>query len=357
MRLDDARPRHVVFRIHNRRGLGHLMRSTVLARQIMLRAPGTAITFVVRALPDKDYQLRGVRYLAAPNPDRLGLLPADSALASADLLIDDTVLPPIAEDLAAAWGLRRALVMRRSTPERHAELLAHPALSVMNTIVVPHERGDFGHTFPREIEQRVVFAGAVARLPDPEIGSQCLARYGISDDDWLLISTPGGGGFESDLERFLEIISAVHTRLLSHRPGLKHLLVLGPHAGRRPPDLPRLMVIEEEPNLVSLFPYARAVISAAGYNTINELRVAQVPALLLPGRRRYDDQLERCARLQLLGIAEVYDAQAAEVAIDQIAATIGSGARLAAMSAAQRRHPLALGNASAAAALMAAFDP
>ncbi len=354
MRREIATP-HLVFRVHNRRGLGHLVRATLLALELQKLAPGCGITFVVRNQPAKQYELRGVRYLVAPDPDHLGRSPRELFLPAVDLLIDDTVVPPLEGDEIAESGVPRALVMRRSTPQRHAELLAHPALHSMRAIVVPHEESDFGHQFPVELAERVTYAGAVARQPDPTIGAQRLARYGIADSDALLISTPGGGGFEADLERFIAIVEEVHTQILNSHPRLKHLLVLGPNAAHRPVGLPRLMVIDEEPHLASLFPHARAVISAAGYNTINELRVAQAPAMLLPGNRRYDDQVERCTRLGALGLAAVFDANQPARAVEGIVATLCDDAALATMREAHRVHPLALGNERATHALLAAL--
>lgn len=345
-----------LFRIHNRRGLGHLMRSTVLARELLSLAPQSAIQFYCRSRPPESFRDARIEYLQALDPDRLGLLPQSIEQATIDLLVDDTVLPAAGDDDAVRRQLRRALVMRRTLPARHDALLAHPALPQVQTIVIPHHTEEFGYPLPATIATRTLFAGPIVRRPDLETTLRLRDKYQLGDGDFTLLSTVGGGGFPDELPRFWAVVAAVHDQLAATTPRLRHLVVAGPHEPRRAPVLANLSLLVDEPDLVSLFPLVQAVISAAGYNTIHELRLTHTPAFLLPAERRHDDQFERAERLAATGAALSFRAETAAEIGAQIVHRLSSPAALIAMRLASQQNPLDLGNRRAAAALLAAVS-
>jgi predicted glycosyltransferase len=346
----------VVFRIHNRRGFGHLMRASVLAQEWLRVEPTRPITFLVRAVPPEPFRVPGVSYLRAPDPDCLGVLPDEPAFRQAALLIDDTMLPDAERDLAARWGLPRAFILRQATRERHDRLLQHPAFDSLRAIVLPHARSEFAHPLPDTLITRSHFVGPIAREPEPHKLAPLLQRYQIAADDWFLISTSGGGGFETDRPLFLEIVDQLHRALRQQRDRLKHLVVLGPLSDRELPSQPGMIVVREVPELVHLLPAARGALTGAGYNTVTELMLARTPAVLLSGDRRHDDQHARADRFAEQGFGRSARLTDPAAAVAMASAMLANDQTLAAMCAAMQRHPLPLGNRPAVARLREAIS-
>jgi UDP-N-acetylglucosamine:LPS N-acetylglucosamine transferase len=93
------------------------------------------------------------------------------------------------------------------------------------------------------------------------------------------------------------------------------------------------------------------VIAEGGYNTVNELRVAQAPAIFLPGERSYDDQAERVRGLQRRGLAAVFEQRGRAAAA--IAALAANDAWLGAARARYAGDQITLGNRAAAEHILA----
>lgn len=345
----------VVFRIHNRRGLGHLMRASVLAREWLRTDASQPITFMVRVLPDESFRVPGVSYVAAPDPECMGRLPDDSRFRSVGLLVDDTILPDAALDSAERWSLPRALILRQATRERHEALLRHPAFQAMRAIVVPHSKSEFAHEFPPELAARTHFVGLIAREPQRAKTRQLMHKYRLVPEDWFLISALGGGGFAVDRTLFAGIVDQLHRALRQRRPRLRHLVVLGPLSELQWSELPGMTVVREESELVHLFPAARGAVTGAGYNTVNELILARLPAVLLSGDRGHDDQHARAERFVASGFGCSARLSAPEAAVETSLAMLGDDSTLALKRAALDRRSVSLGNRSAVEALSRAL--
>lgn len=335
----------VVFRIFNRKGIGHWMRARNIAGEILHQAPETDVRFLLRsALPALPVDPRITCHLA-PDPERMAGLAGLPEDVRPDLVVDDTLLPaaPLEDPT------RSAFIMRRCSAARQAGILADPALRRQSLILVPHTPEEFGAPLPMDLVDRVIHVGPIVRAPDPAARARLEADYDLSPDDFVFVSTPGGGGFTEDGVRFLRLVTATHRRLVATLPRLRHLVFTGPLSTLtfEPVD-DRMRVAAAEPELVTLLTRADAVLSAGGYNSVHEIRLTRRPVFFAPGERKHDDQEQRVRALERLGLAVVVDAHDPEGAARRIAAACLDGKSLARMTRNHDALDFRPGNAAAA---------
>ena len=343
--LWGATPLRVLFRVYNRRGLGHWMRGLNIARELLALEPTTEVRFFTRSAPPFAIDDPRIRHTVTSDPEAMDVLPPELAAFAPDIIVDDT-MPPAR---LTTEGARHVFVMRRCAPERQAEVFAHRVLPAMDAIIVPHTPEEFGYPLPSARVARTTFVGPIARRASVERMAALRSRLGLEPGAFVLVSTPGGGGFAEDSARFVDIACRAHRRLSGALPDFRHVLVLGPNSTitAEPVD-GAMFVLASEPEMASLIATADAVISAGGYNSVSEIRLERVPAFFLPGHRTHDDQRERVAMLAARGFAEVVDDSDAERAAAQIASACLDAARLAAMRAAYAHDTFETGNRRAA---------
>lgn len=343
--LWGAQPLRVLFRVYNRRGLGHWMRGLNIARELLALEPATEVRFLTRSEPPFPIDDARIRHQVAEDPATLDALPPELAAFAPDVVVDDTMPPTrLTEE-----GARHVFVMRRCADERQAQVFAHPQVAAMDAIVVPHTREGFGHELPSPLEPRTTFVGPIARRASAERTAALRARLGLVDGGFTLVSTPGGGGFADDVAHFVAVARAAHARLAGLVRGFRHVLVLGPNAtlAVEPVD-DAMIVLASEPEMASLLASADAVLSAGGYNSVSEIRLERRPAFFLPGHRTHDDQRQRVAELAERGLAEVLPTDDVAAAAEHLAAACLAPERLAAMHAAYAHDDFATGNRRAA---------
>lgn len=348
--LWGAESLRVLFRVYNRRGLGHWMRGLNIARELLALEPATDVRFFTRSEPPFAIPDARIRHFVATDPEAMDVLPPELAGFAPDVIVDDT-MPPAR---LTREGARHVFVMRRCSEERQRQVFAHPSLAGMHTLIVPHTPAEFGYALPASLAARTVFVGPIARRAEPAAMSALRARLGIATDAFCLVSTPGGGGFPEDSARFVDVARRVHVRLARALARFRHVLVLGPNStlAVEPVD-ERMVVLGSEPEMASLIAVADAVISAGGYNSVSEIRLERRPAFFLPGHRTHDDQRQRVQELAERGLAEVVDPSDAARAAEQVAATCLDPARLAAMREHYAHDTFEPGNRRAAEVILA----
>jgi predicted glycosyltransferase len=339
------------FQAHGRRGLGHLMRSMNIARDLLELEPEAEV-FIHTRQPGYDDFL----------DERIQVIVDDGSESSSwsallwrvrpHVAVHDTMLPAAARTLPP--GVRCAFVLRARREELHDELDDHPFLRDVDLVIVPHTREDFGRALPTVIEDRAVFVGPIVRAPDPGVSDRLRDVYELRGA-FVVVSTAGGGGFEETALPFYDAALRAHRRLRDLQLGrsLRHVLVLGPNSTADVEAVDGLTVVRSEPRLIDLLAIADIVVSEAGYNTVQELRLVGTPAVLVPGRRRLDDQEERAAAMETLGIAVVAGPEHPELVADAVVALATDDVRRRTMRAAAQRHPLVSGNREAAAHVLA----
>ena len=343
--LWGAAPLRVLFRVYNRRGLGHWMRGQNIARDVLALEPNAEVCFVTRSEAPFPLDDPRMQHHVAPTREEMDALPAAALQFAPDVIVDDTMPPGfLTQD-----GARHVFVMRRCLEERQAVVFGHEATMGMDALIVPHTEEEFGYEVPPTLSDRTTFVGPIVRRASDAAMRALRARLGLTNGTFCLVSTPGGGGFEEDSIRFVAIAKRVHALLHGALPDFRHVLVLGPNSALTVlPDDERMIVLGSEPEMASLMACADALLSAGGYNSVSEIRLAQRPAFFLPGDRTHDDQTQRVTELESRGLAMVVDPSDVEAAAQRIAQTCRDAEALAAMRAAYTAEQFEPGNAMAA---------
>ena len=189
----------VLFHARNRRGLGHLSRTHHLARSIRRCRPDAAVFIHCSQPPTDSQQLNQAIY----SDDETGTWAERMVSLQPNLVVYDTVLPD-GPETELPDDARVAFVLRAR--ERLEDLEGHPMLNRIERIIVPHEPGVA--RIPPQLADRAVEVGVLSRRPDRERAA--LIRSSLRANDLLVVSTPGGGGFERQARRFFDITIDVH---------------------------------------------------------------------------------------------------------------------------------------------------
>lgn len=181
----------------------------------------------------------------------------------------------------------------------------------IDRIIIPHPAEEFAPSLPDRLLPRTTFVGTITRRPDPAVVVATRAQRCV-EPGFLLTSTVGGGGFARQADRFFDLVAEAGTMLADRIKGFQHVIVLGPNYGNRAmidrlASLPCTQVLQSEQRMVELMAASDLVIAEAGYNTVSEIRLVQVPAVLVPSDRSLDDQGDRAALLQRQGSVDVID--------------------------------------------------
>jgi len=320
-----------LFRVSNRRGLGHLMRGLNIARELREIRPGCEILFLVRTAPPAELWNANFGYRVEGESAGFADWPEALRTFRPDVVVYDTMLPSAGEWQAEPAGLRRAYIMRKWKDEIQGEVFSHPLLRIVDAAIVPHTAREFRHDLPEWLSQRTIFVGPIVRRPEPAIQREIRSKYRAGPDDFLLTSTVGGGGFEAQADTFFRTVMAVHELIAPRLPRLRHVVVKGPNYSKPLAAVPGTTVVEAEPQMINLLAASDLVIAEGGYNTVNELRVSGTPALFLPSSRGKDDQEQRVRELEALGLARVFAEPADPAAVAAAVLELAQGGGLAEM--------------------------
>lgn len=339
----------VAFRVSNRRGLGHAMRASNIAREILALRPDARIFLHARAPIPAGVCDPRVRVEVDPG-DRPNEVAWGEFVREvrASVVVYDTILPADPRADPESLLARRVFVMRRCREERHRRILAHPLLARTDAVVVPHDREEFGYDLPHEVLAKTEFVGPIVRRARAGARPRLRAAYGVPTGARWVVSTVGGGGFADQAAEFFETAFRAHEIARAVVPSLRHLAVAGPRLERdlTPPE--GVDVVREEPDMAGLIAAADVVISAGGYNTVHEIRLAKVPAVFVPAARTHDDQEVRVLRLAARGLARVVRPGVNGSTAREVAAVLSSSATLEAMARDYRSDGFRRGNRRAA---------
>ncbi|MCA9178283.1 MAG: hypothetical protein KDB14_27660 [Planctomycetales bacterium] len=337
---------HIVFQTSNRRGLGHLMRALNIAHAIRERDSRAQITFYMRGGPPVGLLPHDIRGIVAPEEDTAGHWQSVCDELRPRVVVCDTV-PPKHVDVKSCGDARIVFVMRKCVDQVRDELLGHPLVRAAELLLIPHSRQEFAAALPANLEPRAIYVGTICRRPCRSTQAALREKYQLRESDFLLVSTPGGGGFEAEAREFLEVVQRVEGLLRDRNADVRHIVVKGPKCAANFEGGEHLTVVEQEPELPSLLGLASLALSAGGYNTVNEIRAARVPAAYLPSYRRYDDQFERVSELAREGLAASFDVAEKDTPREIVKLCL-SKTRMAAMARRCREVPFAMGNRVAA---------
>jgi O-antigen biosynthesis protein len=171
-------------------------------------------------------------------------------------------------------------------------------LEPYDLILVPERQSDANLVVPQHLQSKVRFLGPVMIRRREEILSHDEARtkLGAAPGQKIVYLSAGGGGgkgAEKMLHDWLNWLS-----------GTEYLLVVG--AGplyRGDVRYDRNVLWTERVPICEFMAGFDVAVSAAGYNSFNELMYFGVPTILVPQKRDADDQLARARRAEQQGAA------------------------------------------------------
>jgi predicted glycosyltransferase len=340
-------PPRVLFSVPGKRGLGHVMRGLNVAREIQALEPAAECVFVsrggaIRSMVGDEF---GV-VVVGPEDERLPAVVGAERLKP-HVIVHDTALP----DDVRIGDAAPVYVMRRSLPHRQREVMDSPALRDVALIVVPHTRHEFGYDVPADLAERCRFVGPIARRPTSAGVVRARERYD-AQGHFLVTSTVGGGGFQEQAEAFLAAAAAVQVELVGWRPDVRHVVVRGPNFTGTAAAVPGAREVTFDPELVELLAASDLVVAEGGYNTVLEVRLAQVPGVFLPSVRSWDDQEGRVRELERKGLARVLIEPSPSEAASVVAGLASDPQWLAAVRGRYALEHLDTGNRKAAEAVL-----
>jgi len=186
-------------------------------------------------------------------------------------------------------------------------------------IILPHSKEELKSLLPRSAirailaDRRFEICGPIFRKIKKDKLPICRQKYKVSPSDFLITIALGGGGSIKighcdSAAKIINNFLTVYSRLTSAIPNFKVAIITGPYFSDFKKKLPpNLKIIKFEKNLPELMHLSKLVISAAGYNTCNELIEAKTPAILIPLLRGNREQFERAYYFKKKGVAEVLE--------------------------------------------------
>ncbi len=209
-----------------------------------------------------------------------------------DLLVVDTMPQGSYGELMAlrAFCKRTALVARHVHPDVAASPVYRSHAALYDALLIPDDLAERErYAFPFETGPRQVYTGLVHGFRREEAWSRADVRghFGARDGQSLVYVSAGGGGdkrAEADLTRLV----------LTLAEDSSHLVLVGYGPLYRGRKIYRENVIPlSDPDVRQYFLGLDFAVSAAGYNTFEELLAAGVPSLFFAQPKGMDQQDER----------------------------------------------------------------
>lgn len=240
-------------------------------------------------------------------------------------------------------GLKTCFVLRNTTDAKVVHLFRERWLEKVDLLLVPHELRSV-NALQRKIflqHHRVCFTGPIFRNASP-------IRRRRSGAVRLLITFSTGAQIPENrffyrmVETFLARLKSAHGEIKGRK--IDPLIVTGPFFDTTVCDLHGYKKKKFHPDLPLLMSGSDLIVSAAGYNTVNEIVQTRTPALLVPLPRMADDQFARARELAATGGARVVKRS--------LWAEVNSLLRPGILDSMRQKHSLMVsGNAQAAAAV------
>lgn len=318
-----------------RTGLGHLRRITNIAQALHERRPSVPLQLLTNASPEGLTKTEVALYRNIRVVPRAEMATHLVGSRGGPVVVDTAVLPGLHEvDAPLCLILRETLLTK-------LERFRLEGARRWDLIIVPHPIEEWRPQAGVIPAKRLEAVGWIYR--QPSVASQSShnippGRKTVTRRTVLIAS--GGGGSGDTWAAFRKTVEQLIRRLraLTDLP-LDFVQAVGPRASidARIPGVDRS--ISPGPRLHEVFTKMDLVISTVGYNSVLELACTDVPALLVPIPRTYDDQEKRAKRWgPRLGLSHCMDHSSSSA--HWIAMTL---------RARQRRQPIDVGCSGAVA--------
>lgn len=357
----------ILFYAVNGLGLGHVTRLMAIANALREQSPEAEIVFFTSSEAEDVLYREGFAAFKVPSRTvraATSIRPATYArmlhtvtlnmMASfhPHILVVDTFPAGALQELLPVlrWDSRRVFVFREQRPEAATSALTQGTLQLYDLAIIPHREGEADIPLPEGLERRWV-GPIILRDREHTRGRQeARALLGLPPDGPVLYVTFGGGG-DPDMDRSLgAVIDALDPATGADVPATHLAVAVAPLFRGRISARPWVTPVSYYP-MAELYPAFDAAISAAGYNSTNELLHHGVPTAFVPFPRQVDDQEARVAQVTGLGAGlslDVSDPSAIRSTVRQLLAMAGP----ADMARAARAHVPDSGAGRAAEAIL-----
>jgi UDP-N-acetylglucosamine--N-acetylmuramyl-(pentapeptide) pyrophosphoryl-undecaprenol N-acetylglucosamine transferase len=333
----------ILFYAVNGLGLGHVTRMLAIARKVRSLSPGAEIVFLTSSEAEDVIYREGFAAFKVPSKTlrgRTSIRPGTysrmvqtvslnliAALHPHILVVDTFPAGAIQELLPVLrWDSKKVFVFRAQRPEAAASPLTQSALQLYDLAIIPHEEGTEEIPLPDGLDR--VWTGPILIRDRAEALPRFEARrkLGLPAEGQVVYVTFGGGGD-------LEMETAVDTALeaLGSMSSIHVAVASAPLQRERLARRQNVTAVDHYPmaEMVAAFD---AAVSAAGYNTANELLHHGVPTVFIPFPRQLDDQESRAARIEAAGAGLLVDTLAVDMLRNAVcsALDIGRGKELTA---------------------------
>ena len=321
----------LLFYAINGKGLGHLSRSMAIADSITLNDPGVKILFVTGT--SKMEIIGNIAYPVIRIPSRskafnfdifngaLGKIEREVLIKTTEIFRPDAVFYDFLMDeqvfkFCAERDIRNMLILRKQKMGCVRDIAKKSALEFVDTLVFPHEYHEWPDASRMFSEKKSIYTGGIIRPISKKEVDQAVAQFFGRKIKYIVL-TIGGGGAREAQEWFLKSLNALSI-IIKKYPDIHILAVPGPLFTRSDSKLPtneRILIQKWVPQLKLLLKGAQLVLSNAGYNTINEIRASNCPAVIYPLKSTgWDDQRARAEEMVEEGRAVIVTADGNDVA-------------------------------------------
>lgn len=348
----------ILFYAVNGVGLGHVTRLLGIARQIRQLRPDVEILFLTSSeaahliyragfasLKTPSHSLAEARMLNERTVRLLNHHAAQTAILAFNphILVVDCFPSGIQDELLPTLNtsLRKVFVFRTQRENTTRETDFQDALRLYDLILVPHLEGSEELPLPPGIA--ALWTGPMVAYERSDMLSRADARLalGLPQEGFVGLITLGGGGEKSIPLARQQIAAALET-INDKSPWVE---AVGP-LSRDDAAAPWRLLRDAQPLMLYLNAFDGAI-SAAGYNTVQELQTAHVPAILWPFPRLLDDQSARAQQLSQAGRALVIGEGTSENRVPELSAALRKlqgqetqeSLRKALVTAPENQHP------------------
>lgn len=303
----------VAFYAVNGLGLGHVTRLLSIARALRRIRPEVEVLFLTSSEADHVIYREGFAAVKLPSKsirEKVGLQKSrylklvqtvtwnTLSAFEPDVLVVDTVPAGSFEELLPVlrWRQKNVFVFREQKPEAAGAALLQATLPLYDVIVVPHL--DLHAVGPVPEPEKVRAVGPILIREANELPTRATARksLGLPVDGVCVYASFGGGGDPDGLAA-LQLTASVVAKV----PQARLVVGLGPLMREELPELSGATVLRGRYPALDFLPAFDAAVTAAGYNAVHELLVAQVPSVFVPFERGLDDQAARAHTLDAAG--------------------------------------------------------
>jgi predicted glycosyltransferase len=308
----------IVFCATGKSGLGHLRRITNVVTALQKLRPGLGVKLLSNAPLAGLAESERSAFQSFESSDRAAMA-GTIALSPGIPVVLDTIVVPGLERIQSPL----CLILRETPPEKLKDFIL-PNGRTWDLVCVPNPADHWLPSCADIGAKRVEATGWIVRKPDTT-----RPVLSVAGKRRRVLVASGGGGNAETAELFKHTADAIIKRAREEFGADFHAAqALGPRVSENGLLDEAQEYVNAGSHLNTLFAQYDAVISTVGYNSVLELAALDVPVLLVPIGRTFDDQALR-ARTWASKLGAAHDDGATEDSARWLADTLLAGKRRA----------------------------